>query len=47
MNDLTTLFYNVHSTKKAIKELWESLGQKYKIKDARAKESNCWLFLRL
>ncbi|KAL2457669.1 zinc knuckle (CCHC-type) family protein [Abeliophyllum distichum] len=38
MNDLVDSLYNVYSTMKTAKELWESLDRKYKIDDAWAKK---------
>ncbi|XP_052206984.1 uncharacterized protein LOC127811292 [Diospyros lotus] len=38
MNGLHDSLYNVYSTMKTAKELWESLDQKYKTEDARAKK---------
>ena len=38
MNALTDSLYNVYLDKKTTKELWESLDQKYKTEDARAKK---------
>ena len=38
MNALTDSLYKVYSYKKIPKELWESLDQKYKTKDAGAKK---------
>ena len=38
MNALTDSLYNVYIYKKKAKELWESLDQKYKTEDARAKK---------
>ncbi|KAL2531340.1 zinc knuckle (CCHC-type) family protein [Abeliophyllum distichum] len=38
MNSLTDSLYNVYSTMKTAKELWESLDRKYKTKDAEAKK---------
>ena len=38
MNGLHDSLYNVYCTIKTTKELWESLDQKYKIKDVRAKK---------
>ena len=37
MTSLNDSLYDVCRTKKSTKELWESLDQKYKIKEARAK----------
>lgn len=38
MNSLADMLYNVYSTVKTAKELWESLDQKYKIENAGAKK---------
>ena len=38
LNGFTETLYNVYYTKSPAKELWESLDQKYKFKDARAKK---------
>ena len=38
MNCLADSLYNVYSTKKTAKELWESLDKKYKTEDAGAKK---------
>ena len=38
MNALTGSLYNVYTDKETTKELWESLDQKYKTKDAGAKK---------
>lgn len=38
MNGLADSLYNVYIEKKIVKELWESLDRKYKIKDASAKK---------
>ncbi|KAL2512397.1 zinc knuckle (CCHC-type) family protein [Abeliophyllum distichum] len=38
MNSLADSLYNVYSTMKTAKELWESLDRKYKTKDAGAKK---------
>ncbi|KAL2486766.1 zinc knuckle (CCHC-type) family protein [Abeliophyllum distichum] len=38
MNGLTDSLYNVYTTMKTAKELWESLDRKYKTKDAGAKK---------
>lgn len=38
MNSLTDSLYNVYSTMKTAKELWESLDRKYKTEDAGAKK---------
>ena len=38
MNVLTDSLYNVYLDKKTAKEQWESLYQKYKTKDVRAKK---------
>ncbi|KAL5563884.1 hypothetical protein UlMin_033631 [Ulmus minor] len=38
LNGLTNSLYNVYSDKKMVKELWESLEQKYKSEDAGSKK---------
>ena len=38
LNGLTDSLYNVYSSKKTAKELWDSLDQKYKSEDAGAKK---------
>ena len=38
LNGLSDGLYNVYSSKKTAKELWESLDQKYKSEDAGAKK---------
>ena len=38
MNYLTDSLYNIYSTKKTAKELWESLDKKYKTEDIGAKK---------
>ncbi|KAL2542570.1 zinc knuckle (CCHC-type) family protein [Abeliophyllum distichum] len=45
MNGLTYSLYNVYSTMKTAKELWESLDQKYKTEDAEAKKFIVGCFL--
>ena len=39
LNGLSNKLYNVYSSKKTAKELWESLNHKYKSKDAGARSS--------
>ena len=38
LNGLSDALYNVYSSKKTAKELWESLDKKYKSEDAGAKK---------
>ena len=38
MNALTYFLYNVYTDKKTANKLWESLDQKYKTEDVRAKK---------
>ena len=45
MNALIDSLYNMYSDKKTTKELWESLDQKYKTKDAGAKKFIMGCFL--
>ena len=45
MNCLADSLYNVYSTKKTAKELWESLDKKYKTEDAGAKKYTVGRFL--
>ena len=45
LNGLYDSLYNVYCAIKTVKELWESLDQKYKIKDAGAKKFMVCRFL--